>query len=327
MHTLSQRQFLSSAIFAAIIQLSTSVWATENTVVAEPAPETLPDGNLRDPMPSPEVLSNFAKQSLKNMVLFDGATFQMGDWGAEVNKEGLPFDGSMDSKPLHKVKLSRFSIAKYPVTYAEFDIFTAALRLPRVNQQTNVQKYRKPNNPADVTWQGAKAYCNWLGKLINKTIDLPSEAQWEFSARSGGKRHIYPTDNGQLDIGRNLPSYEQKKAAGGLVSVNDFPPNQAGIYYMSAGVHEWVNDWYSDIYYQNSPIDNPKGPSTGSEHVLRGDFGYSGSAMTFKRWHWPSEEQVGTWTKYGKNRGESNKEIPKTKYSNVSGSAFRCALN
>jgi formylglycine-generating enzyme required for sulfatase activity len=47
----------------------------------------------------------------------------------------LPFDGSLDSKPLHNVTLSAFSIGRYPVTYAEFDVVSAALRLPRINRE------------------------------------------------------------------------------------------------------------------------------------------------------------------------------------------------
>src|SRR5215203_5250472 len=107
------------------------------------------------------------------MVSLPGGTFQMGDWGPEVNADRLPFDGSRDSKPLHKVKLSGFSIGKYPVTYAEFDMFTAAMRLPRVNQEDIMADLRKPDRPAGVTWDGAKDYCTWLSKESNLPYDLP----------------------------------------------------------------------------------------------------------------------------------------------------------
>jgi len=327
MNKLFRKNIFYATIFTAIIQFTSLGYAAENTAIISTTPETLLDGNLRDPAPSQEILSNLGEQSIKNMVSFSGGTFEMGDWGSEINEGGLPFDGSIDSKPLHKVNLNGFSIGKYPVTYAEFDKFTAALRIPRINQQKVRQKYRKPNNPAGVSWQGAKDYCTWLGKITNRSIDLPTEAQWEYSARSGGKRNVYPTDNGQRDIGRNLPSYEQRQLAGGLVEVSEFPPNPAGIYYMSAGVHEWVNDWYEADYYKNSPLNDPQGPISGMEHVLRGHFGDGGSEMTFKRWHWPSKEESGFWTVYAKNPAEKNREIPKTKYSNTADSVFRCAIN
>lgn len=310
----------------ALMMISSGVIADEITSSSNQPVETMPDGNLRDAAPTAETIAQLGRQSLHNMIAFKSANFEMGDWGEQVNEEHLPFDGSVDSKPLHKVDLSKFSISKYPVTYAEFDIFTAALRLPRINQSTVVQKYRKPNNPAGVTWEGANDYCHWLGKITNRQISLPTEAQWEFSARSGGKRYVYPTDNGEREMGRNLPDYDQRQNAGGLTSVGDFPPNLAGIYYMSANVHEWVSDWYSADYYKNSPKSDPKGPLTGTKHVVRGNFGDGGSEMTFKRWSLVETPQK-PWTKYANAPGEITREIPPTKYSDYAYSAFRCALN
>ncbi|WP_373994548.1 formylglycine-generating enzyme family protein [Duganella sp. Leaf126] len=259
------------------------------------------------------------------MVFLKGGTFDMGDWGSEVNKGGLPFDGSPDSKPLHKVTLDSFFISKYPVTYAEFDVFTAARQLPRINQAKAVQQYRKPNNPAGVTWQGASDYCAWLAEQTGKPYALPTEAQWEYAARSGGKRHVYPTDNGQSEPGRNLPSYDQRKAAGGMIAVGTFPPNSAGIYNMSAGIHEWVHDWYDKNYYSNSARKNPTGPASGTQHVARGWTGSDHSAMTFKRWPQSENPPQGTWTLYpADGKKESIREIPFTMYSHFAGNAFRC---
>jgi sulfatase modifying factor 1 len=289
-------------------------------------PEVLPDGNVRDPAPTAAALAQFVANSKRNLVPFSSATFEMGDWGPEVNEGGLPFDGP-DSKPLHKVQLDAFSIGKFPVTYSEFDLFTAALRLPRINQSEFFERYRKPNNPVDVTWEGARDYCRWLGKLSGRPFDLPTEAQWEYAARSGGKRVRYPTDNGEYEPGRNLPSFDQKEDAGGLVKVDSFPPNEAGIYYMSAGVSEWIIDWYDPRYYEQSPQINPRGPQQGTVHVARGHYGDGGSEMTFKRWWKESKQMTGTWTLYNKKTGHIIREIPHTKYSQSGDSAFRCVSN
>jgi formylglycine-generating enzyme required for sulfatase activity len=81
-------------------------------------------------------------------------------------------------------------MGKFPVTYAEFDLFAAAMGLPRVNQCTFYKRFRKLNNPVGVSWQGAKDYCQWIGKQAGLPIDLPTEAQWEYAARSGGKRNL-----------------------------------------------------------------------------------------------------------------------------------------
>lgn len=318
-------------LFRSLILVGAAAATIQNAAVARapdpPRPvETLADGNLRDPAPTVAELKIFAATARRNMVAMPAGTFEMGDWGPEVNPGGLPFDGP-DSKPLHKVELDAFSISKFPVTYAEFDIFTAAIRLPRINQSPYIGKIRKPKNPSSATWEGAREYCRWLGRLIGAPVDLPTEAQWEYAARSGGKRARYPTDNGEYEPGRNLPSYEQKEAAGGLVEVDSLPPNPAGIYYMSAGVREWVADWYDPDYYQHSPVKNPAGPSTGTEHVVRGNFGDGGSEMSFKRWSERRDEQVGTWSKYDEQSGRKILEIPHTKYSTSGEPAFRCARN
>jgi formylglycine-generating enzyme required for sulfatase activity len=321
------RSISSSIVLAAALNIA-AVGATEGI---EPPistePEVLPDGNLRDPAPSATALALLIATTKKNLVPMPAGTFDMGDWGPEVNEGGLPFDGTRDSKPLHKVRLDGFSIGKFPVTYAEFDVFTAALRLPRINQDDVVQTYRKPNNPAGVSWQGAYDYCQWLGVLTHQLFSLPTEAQWEYAARSGGKRFVYPTDNGESEPGRNLPSFEQMEEAGGMVTVDSFPPNKAGIFYMSAGVHEWINDWYDPGYYSRSPLANPKGPEQGTARVLRGHFGYDLSAMTFKRWKSVPKEESGTWTKYGEKRGDAKRQIPTTKYTQTADNVFRCVLN
>ncbi|WP_082491505.1 SUMF1/EgtB/PvdO family nonheme iron enzyme [Duganella sp. Leaf126] len=287
--------------------------------------ETLADGNVRDGVPDAKTLKSLVERTKKNMIPLSSGTFQMGDWGALVNAGQLPYDGSPDSKPLHDVSLTGFAMSKFPVTYAEFDLFVAAMGLPRVNQSTFYLRFRKSNNPVGVSWQGAKDYCQWIGKLSGLPVDLPTEAQWEYAARSKGKRYLYPTDDGTRDDGRNVPSYEQKKAAGGLVEVGKFPPNPAGFHDFGAGTHEWTNDWYAADYYEKSPRDNPKGPNEGPGKVVRGDFG--NIQMTFQRWYRPVEEETGTWTLRSTTRGGPKREIPYTKYSATSENAFRCVVN
>lgn len=313
----------------AVLIVSTLITASAFATMPSPSirqPETLPDGNVRDPVPTPDEVNNLLVTTKKNLVFLKSGTFEMGDWGSEVNENGLPFDGTYDSKPLHTVTLSDFQITKFPVTYAEFDVFTAAHRLPRINQSAFAKSYRKPDNPAGVTWQGAKDYCLWLAQLTGQRYDLPTEAQWEYAARSGGMRHIYPTDNGKSEPGRNLPSFEQEKNAGGLVPVSSFPPNKAGVYYMSAGVHEYTNDWYDAQYYEHSPSKDPTGPTSGTYRVLRGHHGNDFSAMTFKRWSDRHPSLKGYWTQYG-NATQENRKVPYTQYSNYPDNAFRCVLN
>jgi len=286
--------------------------------------EVLEDGNVRDPAPTSQQIASLVARTKKNMIKMPAGTFDMGDWGPEVNPEGLPFDGYPQSKPLHKVTLNSFSMSKYPVTYGEFDIFSAALRLPRVNQRKNIQKSRTDAHPALVSWYGAKEYCQWIGKQAGLKIDLPTEAQWEYAARSGGKRNLFPTDNGREEQGRNFPSYDQEKEDGGRIQVGKFPPNPAGFH--DFGVNgEWANDWYAVDYYATSPRENPKGPPSGDERVARGNLGHL--YMNMQRNGMDPTDKAGSWPLLLKEPQGAEKQIPYTKYSGKRYVGFRCVIN
>jgi sulfatase modifying factor 1 len=238
--------------------------------------DAIPTPKAADAKPSQAQIEALIERTKSNLAYLPGGTFEMGDWGDP--KSGLPYDYKADSKPPHKVTLDGFSIMKYKVTYADFDLFTAAKGLPKIDQDEFSLKYRAPDKPAGVNWDGAKAYCQWLGKLTKLPFDLPTEAQWEYAARSGGRKVLFSTDNGQIERGRNFPSHEQRKEMGGeetspSIPVGKFPPNPAGIYGMGELTREWVDDWYGADYYQRSPPKNPKGPSSGTNKVQRGNFG------------------------------------------------------
>ncbi|HFT1589730.1 TPA: formylglycine-generating enzyme family protein, partial [Klebsiella pneumoniae] len=128
-----------------------------------------------------------------------------------------------------------------------------------------------------VTWQQAKDYCQWLGKESDKNIDLPTEAQWEYAARSRGQYLPFSTNNGNFELGSNIP--EQKKLdeytdgyGFPIYPIGKYPPNPLGLYDMGLSGAEWSNDWYSTDY-SHSPVYDPQGPVKGNEKVLRGYVG------------------------------------------------------
>lgn len=114
-----------------------------------------------------------------------------------------------------------------------------------------------------IAWEDAVAYCDWAGKR------LPTEAEFEYAARSGGKDTLFPWGEEILLNGKFQANYwqgdfptERKNEDGflGTSPVKSFPPNELGLYDLSGNVWEWCSDLYAADYYLHSPRRNPKGP-------------------------------------------------------------------
>ncbi|HCJ2059201.1 TPA: SUMF1/EgtB/PvdO family nonheme iron enzyme [Klebsiella pneumoniae] len=219
-------------------------------------------------------------KSLSNMVPVKGGEFLMGDFGPLVG-EKLPFSINQDDKVLHKVVLSDFSISKFKVTNDDYNKYLQITGIKKPPINILVKEYpslQKDDYSVGVTWQQAKDYCQWLGKESDKNIDLPTEAQWEYAARSRGQYLPFSTDNGNFELGSNIP--EQKKLdeytdgyGFPIYPIGKYPPNPLGLYDMGLSGAEWSNDWYSTDYYSHSPVYDPQGPVKGNEKVLRGYVG------------------------------------------------------
>ncbi|MBX8669775.1 SUMF1/EgtB/PvdO family nonheme iron enzyme [Klebsiella pneumoniae] len=219
-------------------------------------------------------------KSLSNMVPVKGGEFLMGDFGPLVGQK-LPFSINQDDKVLHKVVLSDFSISKFKVTNDDYNKYLQITGIKKPPINILVKEYpslQKDDYSVGVTWQQAKDYCQWLGKESDKIIDLPTEAQWEYAARSRGQYLPFSTDNGNFELGSNIP--EQKKLdeytdgyGFPIYPIGKYPPNPLGLYDMGLSGAEWSNDWYSTDYYSHSPVYDPQGPVKGNEKVLRGYVG------------------------------------------------------
>jgi formylglycine-generating enzyme len=139
-----------------------------------------------------------------------------------------------------------------------------------------------------VSWNDAQAFCRWLSRKEKQTYRLPTEAEWEMGCRGGSVWTRFPwgdripgdKDTNFGDGNAKLPESLTTVSDGyeKVSPVRAFPPNGYGLYDMGGNVMQWVEDWYDRNYYETSPLENPKGPATGSGRVNKGGNWYSSPA-------------------------------------------------
>ncbi|WEJ73072.1 SUMF1/EgtB/PvdO family nonheme iron enzyme [Pseudomonas sp. PSE14] len=223
-------------------------------------------------------LDDFIRTTKANLVFVKGGEFLMGDFGVEYGPEKLPYDSNPDSSPLHRVELTSYSIEKFKITNQAYQVYLKAngLQLRSGNKKLALIS-SPPMNPAHMDWHEAEHYCQWLASVTGQPFALPTEAQWEYAARSRGQFLMVATDDGTYKItdddrpkGINISTSrdrgdfaeQQGWKTGILISlpVDRFPPNPLGLYSMTDNGLEWVKDWYDPNYYKISPIKDPQGP-------------------------------------------------------------------
>jgi len=116
-----------------------------------------------------------------------------------------------------------------------------------------------------VSWNDAKAFCDWLSKKSGKTVVLPTEAQWEYACRAGSKTRF---SFGDSDKGIANYAWHAANATGTPHPVGQKKPNAWGLYDMHGNVWEWCADWYGPSSKEGAA--DPQGPASGDQRVLRG---------------------------------------------------------
>ena len=287
-------------------QPGTDSTTEDQGTVTEPTPE-----------PTPEVDPQLAAVA-SLMVDIQGGEFQMGTTIAEIStavRECVDRDGgncvadfASDAQPPFPVRIDDFRMETTEVTQEQYVTFLNTLgpgghdggcfgqlciTTQAENEFSNILfdglnysvTFPELNQlPATtVTWFGARAYCEALGRR------LPTEAEWEFAAKAPLQTLAddYPLGNrypwGDTYFFENAQTSRIPDAAGnivesgGVVDVGSFPAGDTltGLSDMSGNVAEWVLDWYDASWYSQQQatgqvIENPTGPLAARDRVLRG---------------------------------------------------------
>lgn len=165
------------------------------------------------------------------MIATSGGSYQQGD---------IRRLGSEDEQPVRHVMIKSFAMGKYEVTFQEYDRYVELMG-GRTPSDESWGRERRP--VINVSWDEAVAYANWLSQATGNRYRLPTESEWEYAARSGGKDETWAgiSDEKQL---ADYAVYQQR----GTELVGSKKPNGLGLSDMSGNVYEWVQDCWHGTY-------------------------------------------------------------------------------
>ncbi len=218
-----------------------------------------------------------------------GGEYSMGcekDWAGNCQE---------DEKPSHLVQVDDFYMSKYEITSEQWNLFLAEhsgyfgngrnMNNCKGPGQLNKNVLRNKVPIICISWHEADDFAQWLSAKTGKKFSLPTEMQWEYACRSGGKPQKFA---GRYDSANDIAWYKRNsKSSPRHVGLNQ--PNGLGLYDMTGNAWEWCLDVYDKNAYEANY--SKKGRKKIMPRVLRG-----GSFITVEEdlrcpnrwWHDPS---------------------------------------
>ncbi len=224
-------------------------------------------------------------------VKIPGGSFTMGSADTDLVK----------SRPTHQVTVKSFQMAKTLVTNKQYKACVAAGACAAahisdgacsVNNGTSWSQGSLPasfqgdDQPAVcVDWEQARTFSKWAGGR------LPTEAEWEYAARSAGQDQQYPWGKERATC-----AHAVALGCGSLTTApvcsKPLGNTRQGLCDMAGNAWEWVEDGYHESY-EGAPTDGSAWKNGGSFRVFRGgSWNYdSGNARSAIRYYYGSDRR------------------------------------
>lgn len=151
-------------------------------------------------------------------------------------------------KPVHKICLKAFELGRTEVTQAQWRAVLGSnpAQYPACGDDCPVER---------VSWNQAQTFIGKLNAQGRGRYRLPSEAEWEYACRSGGRDEVWSGVNAPDEV-EGIAWFDKAAAGNQTHPVGTKKPNSLGLYDMSGNVWEWVQDRFVTPY-RVDPVDNP----------------------------------------------------------------------
>ncbi len=235
----------------------------------------------------------------QTMLLFSPMDSQLPDFTMGASRRE---PGRRANEVMHPVSLRRaFYLQTTEVTNAQFRQYTRSHNSGQI-ESNSLNRDHQP--VAQVSWQQAAAFCNWLSKREGLTqfyresngivtgfntsangYRLPTEAEWAWAARAQGSSWLKfpwgdafpPPANSLENYADNSSAYVTGRVLGGYTDgnvvsapVGSYRANQNRLHDMGGNVAEWVHDVYSIPSANGATEVDPQGAQKGDNYVIRG---------------------------------------------------------